>query len=119
MEVYAAEQETKSQAFSKTLAYQNKYPELYVTRIIDYKEEKSKTVYLTFDDGPSYNTGAILDLLKECNIKATIFRFPGGSINAYNSTIFQELIAEMLRRGYTYYDWNVTSKWLHQRRYPL
>lgn len=41
--------------------------------------------------------------------KPEIFRFPGGSINAYNSEIYQPLIAEMLRRGYTYYDWNVSS----------
>lgn len=42
-------------------------------------------------------------------VKPEIFRFPGGSINTYNSYIYQELIAEMLRRGYTYYDWNVSS----------
>lgn len=38
-----------------------------------------------------------------------IFRFPGGSINTYNSSIYKELIAEMIRRGYTYYDWNVAA----------
>ncbi|HZX20926.1 MAG TPA: polysaccharide deacetylase family protein [Clostridia bacterium] len=32
-----------------------------------------KTVYLTFDDGPSTNTDKILDILKEYNIKATFF----------------------------------------------
>jgi len=42
-------------------------------------------------------------------VKPEIFRFPGGSINSYNRMIYQELIAEMLRRGYTYYDWNVSS----------
>ena len=42
--------------------------------------------------------------------KPEIFRFPGGSVNGYNAGIYQELIAEMIRRGYTYYDWNVTSK---------
>ncbi len=46
---------------------------------------------------------------KETGIKPNIFRFPGGSINTYNKLIYQELIAEMLRRGYTYYDWNVSS----------
>ncbi len=30
-------------------------------------------VYLTFDDGPSINTGKILDILKKHNIKATFF----------------------------------------------
>jgi len=42
-------------------------------------------------------------------IKPTIFRFPGGSINTYNQNFYTELAAEMLRRGFTYYDWNVSS----------
>ncbi len=42
-------------------------------------------------------------------VKPTVFRFPGGSINTYNQHIYFELIAEMLRRGFTYYDWNVSS----------
>ncbi len=42
--------------------------------------------------------------------KPEIFRFPGGSVNGYNVGIHQEIIAEMLRRGYTYYDWNVSSR---------
>lgn len=37
-------------------------------------EGKQKIVYLTFDDGPSYKiTNAILDILKEKNVKATFF----------------------------------------------
>lgn len=32
-----------------------------------------KVVYLTFDDGPSKNTGKILDILKKYNAKATFF----------------------------------------------
>lgn len=35
--------------------------------------ENAKHVYLTFDDGPSENTGAILDILKQYNVKATFF----------------------------------------------
>ena len=46
---------------------------------------------------------------KTTGVKPEIFRFPGGSINAYNAAIYRELIAEMVRRGYTYYDWNVSS----------
>lgn len=41
--------------------------------------------------------------------KPEIFRFPGGSINSYNAGIYREIIAEMTRRGYVYYDWNVSS----------
>lgn len=44
------------------------------------------------------------------SIHPRIFRFPGGSVNSYNAGIFQELIAEMLRRGFTFYDWNVTGE---------
>ena len=40
-------------------------------------------------------------------VKATFFRFAGGSINSYNIAIYPQLIAEMTRRGYIYYDWNV------------
>ncbi|MBO4679481.1 MAG: polysaccharide deacetylase [Lachnospiraceae bacterium] len=32
-----------------------------------------RKIYLTFDDGPSANTDAILDILKEYNVKATFF----------------------------------------------
>ncbi|MBP1926987.1 peptidoglycan/xylan/chitin deacetylase (PgdA/CDA1 family) [Sedimentibacter acidaminivorans] len=42
-------------------------------------------------------------------VKPELFRFPGGSINAYNSDNYQEIIAEMIRRGFTYHDWNVVS----------
>ncbi len=43
------------------------------------------------------------------SIRPKIFRFPGGSVNSYNGGFFRELIAEMLRRGFTFYDWNVTG----------
>ncbi|MDD5953264.1 MAG: polysaccharide deacetylase [Oscillospiraceae bacterium] len=41
--------------------------------------------------------------------KATIFRFAGGSYNSYNQKTYKDIIAEMERRGYTYFDWNVDS----------
>lgn len=39
----------------------------------------------------------------------TVFRFPGGSINAYNHAIYRELITEMLRRGFVPCDWNLSG----------
>lgn len=39
----------------------------------------------------------------------SVFRFPGGSINGYNRGIYQELMAEMLRRGFVPYDWNLSN----------
>ncbi len=163
-----------SSSESEAIEYQLIYPELYS----DYDGQKAsvvadKTMYLTFDDGPSEKTSKVLDILKEYNIKATffvvgrtdeksknlmrrivneghqigvhsyshvynkiyssvsaylddfykmyqliyettgvkpqIFRFPGGSINSYNSGIYQEIIAEMQRRGFVFYDWNISS----------
>lgn len=132
-----------------------------------------KTMYLTFDDGPTAeNTDVVLDILKEHNIKATfflvgesverypevakriaqeghtigihcynhdykklyqsvdsyvedfekarevvkkatgvevkLFRFPGGSINAYNKGVYENIIDEMTGRGYIYFDWNAS-----------
>lgn len=132
-----------------------------------------RTMYLTFDDGPSEeNTDKVLDILKERNVKATffvigeyvekypetarriaeeghtigihcnvhnyeklyesaesyledfeqayqtvlevtgveakLFRFPGGSVNAYNKDVCEEIIEEMEERGFIYYDWNAS-----------
>ncbi len=43
----------------------------------------------------------------DLGITPTAFRFPGGSINSYNAGFYQELIAEMIRRGFVPYDWNI------------
>lgn len=40
---------------------------------ISASEDGVKKVYLTFDDGPSGNTGEILDILAEYDVKATFF----------------------------------------------
>jgi len=42
-------------------------------------------------------------------VKPEIFRFPGGSVNSYNIGTYMEIISEMTRRGFTYYDWNCSS----------
>lgn len=132
-----------------------------------------KTMYLTFDDGPSAeNTNTVLDALKKHNIKATfflvgenvekhpeiarriaaeghtigihcyshdykalyksvdaymadfekakavvyevtgvetkLFRFPGGSINAYNKKVYMDIAKTMTENGYIYFDWNAS-----------
>lgn len=43
-------------------------------------------------------------------VKPQIFRFPGGSINNYNRFTYMQIIAEMTRRGFVYYDWNVSGE---------
>lgn len=47
---------------------------------------------------------------EEVGVTPTLFRFPGGSINGYNQGLYQEIIAEMLRRGFVYYDWNLSAE---------
>lgn len=152
--------------------YSALYEDLYVSEPPEYVREEN-TVYLTFDDGPSGNTYAILSYLRKANVKATffvvpnrseecaatlraiaadghaigvhsasheyqkiyasveaflddfyeawdiirdatgisteIFRFPGGSNNDYNADTREAIIAEMSRRGFRFYDWNVDS----------
>lgn len=52
------------------------------------------TVYLTFDDGPSYNTQPVLDILDAYGIKATFF------VTNINPD-FLDMIQECYRRGHT------------------
>ena len=153
--------------------YQNLYPDFYAPQALQATEAPEKTVYLTFDDGPSARTYEVLNFLDEYEVKATFFvvgktdtfsrqamrdivanghtlamhtftheykkiyssvesyledmykifnlikettgvtptyfRFPGGSINSHNYNIYQELISEMMRRGFVPCDWNVSS----------
>lgn len=50
------------------------------------------------------------DIVLEATGKAPdIYRFPGGSVNDYNAATRDDIIAEMDRRGFTYFDWNVDS----------
>lgn len=154
-------------------AYQELYPELYAQPARLNSVDEEKTVYLTFDDGPSPRTPELLAILAQYDIKATffvaggdsedskqwmrdivaaghtlgihtyshdynkiyqsveayledfnamyniileatgtapqVFRFPGGSINAYNGATYRDIISEMVRRGFVYFDWNRMS----------
>lgn len=50
------------------------------------------------------------DIVREVTGKAApIFRFPGGSLNDYNTETRDDIIAEMTRRGFRFFDWNVDS----------
>lgn len=42
-------------------------------------------------------------------VKTPLFRFPGGSVNDFNGDTREAIIAEMTRRGFRYFDWNVDS----------
>lgn len=54
--------------------------------------EAKKKVYLTFDDGPSSNTSAILDVLKEYDVKATFFVV--GKTDEQSVQAYQRIVAE-------------------------
>jgi len=49
-------------------------------------------------------------ILAQTGKKPEIFRFPGGSKNGYNHDVRKAIIAEMTRRGFVYFDWNVDSR---------
>ena len=69
------------ETLSYQLAYKNTYASVYspfASRILETAldnniTEEKKTIYLTFDDGPSPRTAEILDILAEYDIKATFF----------------------------------------------
>lgn len=54
-----------------------------------------KTVYLTFDDGPSSNTAEILDILKEYNVKATFF------VTGKTGDMAEEMYRRIVEEGHT------------------
>lgn len=155
-------------------AYQQLYPDFYAPQPLDASQAPAKVIYLTFDDGPSVQTGKVLEILERENIKATFFivgrsgaaspdtlramvkaghtvgmhswsheyktiyasveafledmykvftlirdetgvtptcfRFPGGSTNSYDYGIYQDIVAEMLRRGFVPCDWNMSAQ---------
>ena len=43
-------------------------------------------------------------------VRPQLYRFPGGSINGYDRGVYQEIIAEMTRRGFVYFDWNASAQ---------
>ena len=49
-------------------------------------------------------------IYKQTGIKPEIFRFPGGSKNGSYHEIKKEIVMEMTRRGFVYFDWNVDSR---------
>lgn len=173
LQVELLKAQEEAEPLGEAMPYQELYPDFYVTPPEKTYLPEQKTIYLTFDDGPSDRTDEVLEILERQNVKATffvvgksdeaakqrmraivegghalamhsythdykkiyasveaylddmykifclirdttgeaptMFRFPGGSINAYNYNIYQEIMAEMLRRGFIPYDWNASS----------
>ncbi len=76
------------------LSYSNDYENIY-SSVESYLDDFNKMYTHIFDV-----TG----------VKTKVFRFPNGSINNDNTHIYKQIIAEMTRRGFVYYDWNVSAQ---------
>ena len=77
------------QAAFKQITYQK--PERLTKEPID-SVISSKTIYLTFDDGPSYLTSQILDILKEKEVAATFF-VVGSNLDTYKDVVKRAYIS--------------------------
>lgn len=55
-------------------------------------ESDIRKVYLTFDDGPSENTGKILDILDDYNVKATFF--VNGRTDDHSKKMYKRIVDE-------------------------
>ena len=49
-------------------------------------------------------------IYEQTGSKPQFFRFPGGSKNGHNADVRGDIVAEMARRGFVFFDWNVDSK---------
>ena len=52
-------------------SYQLLYPDFYAPQELNLVDYSDKTIYLTFDDGPSPRTPEVLKILEENGVKAT------------------------------------------------
>lgn len=65
-----------------------------------------KTLYSSVDSYLEDFDAAYQAVLEATGVEVQFFRFPGGSINAYNKDVYEEIIKEMTDRGFVYFDWN-------------
>lgn len=72
----------------------SRYPYLICEDTPEILTPEQKTVYFTFDDGPSHNTEKILDILAEENIKATFFVCAQCSDSADAPALLRRMLAE-------------------------
>ncbi len=94
-EVQTSEVQTSETQTSETQTLETESTTQAQPEETSVEEENSKIVYLTFDDGPSSNTNAILDILKEYNVKATFF------VNGKTDEISKEGYKRIVEEGHT------------------
>lgn len=80
---------------------------------IKNKESKYKIAYLTFDDGPYYNTYKVLDILKKNHVKATFFTTNVNGTYCYDNKKHncQELYAMYAKDNHTIANHTYTHGW--------
>ncbi|MBR6607585.1 MAG: polysaccharide deacetylase family protein, partial [Oscillospiraceae bacterium] len=70
------------------------FPDLYAGERPDYLPDEGKVVYYTFDDGPSQNTVAILDTLREKGVKATFFVTAQQTDDVDSASVLRRIVQE-------------------------
>ena len=80
---------------------------------IQNKETKHKIAYLTFDDGPYYNTYKVLDILKKNHVKATFFTTNVNGEKCYDNknANCHELYAAYAKDNHTIANHTYTHGW--------
>lgn len=71
----------------------------------DYNKIYASTEAFLADFNDAWNM-----IYEATGVKTQIFRFPGGSKNDFNEATRDDIIEEMTRRGFRYFDWNVDSR---------
>jgi peptidoglycan/xylan/chitin deacetylase (PgdA/CDA1 family) len=84
--------------WSEHRAYQELYPSLRAERPEKWFK-REKTVYLTFDDGPTIYTARVLDTLKDAGVKGTFF-VVGDSVARLGEE-GEALLVRMAEEGHT------------------
>ena len=80
---------------------------------IQNKETNYKIAYLTFDDGPYYNTYKVLDILKENHVKATFFTTNVNGTYCYDNKKYEchKLYKEYAKANHTIANHTYTHGW--------
>ena len=84
-----------------------------VEKRIQNKQTKYKIAYLTFDDGPYYNTYKVLSILKQYGVKATFFTTNVNGEKCYDNknANCQELYKEYAKANHTIANHTYTHGW--------
>ena len=80
---------------------------------IKNNETKYKIAYLTFDDGPYYNTYKVLDILKQNRVKATFFTTNVNGEKCYDNSKYEchKLYKEYAKANHTIANHTYTHGW--------